>query len=159
MADGPKTEARLPSKEKVSKSKINVLIVEDEPSVLLFVTRAISMFGGYKTISTDSTVGALNILRESQAKNQPVDLILSDLGLTDNPAGGFEIANAAKSEQLAKYFILFTGRAGDIRSGNTQEQLKEKGIDSIADKPISINDLKDTLNKGKEAIESAQVSQ
>jgi response regulator RpfG family c-di-GMP phosphodiesterase len=144
-------------KEGEPKSKLKVLIVEDDPDVLSLIKTITDVVGGFKAITIDNVTDALRILKESKNENQSIDIVFSDLKLGDDVDGGLKIAGEIKAEKLAKYFILFTGSA-DRFEGMSGEERADRGINLIIPKPAEFKILKASFDNAKKIISSKQAS-
>jgi hypothetical protein len=92
---------------------------------------------------------ALRILREAKDGGSPIEAVFSDLGLTDSPRGGFDIADAVSAEGLATHFTLFTGQARIV----TPEVMQEHGINLLVDKEVAgMKEIMSALEQGKQAV-------
>lgn len=144
------------AKETEKRGEIRVLIVEDDRMVADLLGEWFEEAGGFKIERlTDNTDEALAILRKFKEEGKPMQLVFSDLGLKGNNEGGYVIADAVREENLARYFILYTSRANIVRETYpTPDKLKEKGIDSLIDKPVSVKTLMEGLSKVKTILNS-----
>ena len=89
-------ESRLRGREKV-------LLVEDDPDIRDFVTRALTGFG-YQIREAGNGRDALALL----AADDPIDLLLSDM-LMPGDIGGYELALAARRRHPALRVLLMSG--------------------------------------------------
>lgn len=140
------------SKEGQPRGPVRALVVEDEEQAIFIIKGVIDEVGDIEASHVDSASEALSLLRKAKEKGEPIEFVFSDLGLTDDKEGGFKIVEAVRGEELAGYFILFTGSAGSIREEFTQEQLRNKGINELIEKPASTNALIESFNRAKQTI-------
>ena len=112
-----------------------VLLVEDEPTVRSVAERALTRHG-YTVITADNGEDALEIL----AKNEPIDLLISDV-VMPGMDGPTMVREARESRPELK--ILFM-------SGYAEEQLR-KSIDienvNFLPKPFSVTDLAEAARR------------
>jgi two-component system cell cycle sensor histidine kinase/response regulator CckA len=131
--------ARSRTREKAKKDELwgsgTVLLVEDEPMVRSVAERALARHG-YTVITADNGEDALEIL----AKNEPVDLLISDV-VMPGMDGPTMVREAWKSRPELK--ILFM-------SGYAEEQLR-KSLDienvNFLSKPFSVIELAEAARR------------
>ncbi len=139
----------LGASEAEARGPVRLLVVEDDRLFRETLEMILDMTEGFQASYTDSAADALRILREARDGGSPIEAVLSDLGLTDSPRGGFEIADAVRTEGLAAHFTLFTGQAGDI----TPEIIGEYGINLLLDKEDSgLREIKGALEQARQAV-------
>jgi two-component system cell cycle sensor histidine kinase/response regulator CckA len=127
------------TREKAKKDELwgsgTVLLVEDEPMVRSVAERALARHG-YTVITADNGEDALEIL----AKNEPVDLLISDV-VMPGMDGPTMVREARKSRPELK--ILFM-------SGYAEEQLR-KSLDienvNFLSKPFSVIELAEAARR------------
>jgi DNA-binding NtrC family response regulator len=83
-----------------------VLIVEDEIPLLILAESDLQA-AGYETVSAASVAEALAVINDAEQK---IDLLLTDLGLGDEPDGGLEIGQAAAKSRPGLPVVYTTGR-------------------------------------------------
>lgn len=107
-----------------------VMIVEDDPSVRLFVTEVLREIG-YKTIEATDAQTAIPLL---QAKG-PVDLLVTDVGLPG--LNGRQLAEIAREARPGLKVLFITGYAQNatVRSGFLDEDME------MLTKPFSVEAL------------------
>lgn len=117
---------------------VRVLVVDDEPEVrqLLF---DILESGGHRVKMADSGQMALSIF-----DSERFDLVLTDLGMPG--MSGWEVAEAIKQRRSDVPVGIITGWGGFIEA----EELKNRGIDIIINKPFDIAQI---LNAVAEIVE------
>jgi DNA-binding response OmpR family regulator len=107
-----------------------ILIVEDEPDIVLSLEEDLRRQGHHTTVATDGARG-LELGREG-----PWDLILLDVMLPK--MDGFDVCSELRKAGVRTPIIMLTAR--------TQEAEKELGLDSGADdyvtKPFSVRELR-----------------
>lgn len=110
--------------------KPTVLVVEDNPEMLAFLTRQLK--GTYQVLQARNGLEALDITAETS-----VDLIISDVMMPE--MDGFELCRKMKSDITYSHipFILLTAKA------NLQSKIEgiELGADDYIEKPFSVDYL------------------
>ena len=112
-------------------SKKNIVIVEDEPSILANYQAALQR-QGYITQGFEE----LYLAKKTLAQSLP-DLVIIDVGLGDEPDGGFELCRflRAQSESLPILFLTARDNEFDMVSG------LRLGADDYLSKDISLPHL------------------
>jgi DNA-binding NtrC family response regulator len=119
--------------------KIGILVVDDEPSVLL-TYGAILQKHGYAAKTAISSVAAIELLEQYE-----FDLLLCDFSLEKRHTG-FEVIEHARKRKPGQKAILLTGYA----SVETAEQAQKMGV-PVMYKPI---DLQELFSQIKNMLES-----
>ena len=110
-----------------------VLVVDDEPSVLL-TYRMILDQQGYSVLTAASSADAIKAIKE-----HPVDLLLCDLSLEDQHSG-FEVIDYARKHRARTRSVLLTGYA----SKDISDRAEENGV-AVLFKPIDIQEFLSTI--------------
>jgi DNA-binding NtrC family response regulator len=115
-----------------------LLVIEDEPSVMSFVRRALER-GGYEVVGANSGTQALEFLGAQQFQG-----IVSDMRTPGNVDGGgvYQWIKVNRPE-LARRIVFITG---DIVNEETVAVLKETGAPCV-EKPFRVQDLIETVEK------------
>ncbi len=117
----------------IETSKGNVLIVEDEPSLLKYTARKLSR-GGYKVLMASSIAEA-----RRKIESAPVDLAVLDIMLPDGSGLDFCAEIKAKKDVM----VLFL-------TGKTQIQDRITGLDTGGDyymvKPFDLDEMQSVVN-------------
>jgi DNA-binding NtrC family response regulator len=150
------SEIKVSGKEREPKGKIRALIVEDDKRISRFIEINAHM-QSIETQSAENAIDAIGILIKAKQDKKPIDFVITDLKLVGGDLGGFEVAEAVKGSNLAKFVILFTANENARRL--TPEKLKEKGIDIFIEKPAYAQKLVEGFNKAKKAIKSSSANQ
>lgn len=122
-----------------------LLVIEDEPSVMAFVTRALER-GGYQVIGATSGEDALNLLAATRFRG-----IISDMRTPGNVDGaGVYRWLAVHNPELCARIVFITG---DIVNSDTLAVLRETGAPCV-EKPFRIQDLLSVVEEtiGKAAV-------
>jgi CheY-like chemotaxis protein len=113
-----------------------VLVVDDEPAMLLLVTETLQDFG-YSVLNADDGASALKILRSSTH----LDLLITDVGL---PGGmnGRQVADAARVVRPGLKVLFITGYAEKavLNHGDLEPGMR------ILTKPFAIDALTTTVD-------------
>ncbi len=115
-----------------------LLVIEDEPSVMSFVRRALER-GGYSVVGASSGTQALELLGTQQFLG-----IVSDMRTPGNVDGGgvYQWIRANRPE-LKNRIVFITG---DIVNEETVAILKETGAPCV-EKPFRVQDLLATVEQ------------
>src|SRR5215813_5623185 len=116
------------------KSKYHILVVDDEPNVLI-TYRLILQQRGYEVSAAVSSEEARKVLGE-----QSIDLLLCDLSL-EKQENGFDVIEFARQRHAAMPAVLLTGYA----TPEANDRAQELGI-PVLFKPIDINELLQTIS-------------
>ena len=137
------------------KRSLKILIVEDEEDLAELWTEQLGDNHQGDNVTTFVTAEiALDFLRRSK---RIFDWVITDRGLAWK-MDGFGLAEAIKNEHLGgqPYITMITGKADEIRANNTDDQLKEKGIDSLLGKPFRkkhLLEMAETVRKSRSQSE------
>ncbi|HSE48865.1 MAG TPA: response regulator [Terriglobales bacterium] len=113
----------------------HVLVVDDEPSVLL-TYRMILEQQGYKVTASISCKDAIAALEQD-----PMDLLICDLSLEQKHTG-FEVIEHGRSRDATVPAILVTGYA----SKEVMDKAEQAGV-AVLFKPIDINEFLSTISQ------------
>ena len=116
------------------KSKPHILVVDDEPNVLV-TYRLILQQQGYEVSAAISSEEA----REALTKN-PIDLLLCDFSL-EKQENGFDVIDFARKKTPDMPTVLLTGYA----TQEANDHAAEMGI-PVLFKPIDIKELLETIS-------------
>jgi CheY-like chemotaxis protein len=108
-----------------------VLIVEDEPTVLM-LAESLLQEAGYPTLTASDLPQALAILEAGH----PIDLLFTDIGLKDEELGGIELARHARKLHPDLAVLYATGQA--VTDG-MREMFVERS--ELLPKPYVVSDL------------------
>jgi CheY-like chemotaxis protein len=115
---------------------IPLLVIEDEPSVMSFVRRALER-GGYSVVGANSGTHALELLASQQFQG-----IISDMRTPGSVDGGgvYQWLKVNRPE-LSRKIVYITG---DIVNEDTVAILRETGAPCV-EKPFRVQDLLSTV--------------
>jgi DNA-binding response OmpR family regulator len=115
-----------------------ILVVDDEPDILLTVSQMLEM-SGYTVIQAKDGVECINKLNELEVVP---DLVLLDIMMPD--VSGWDVAAKIKENpQWTKIPIIFLTAKGDVMSVGLGKLTSE---DYIV-KPFNVTDLKERIDK------------
>lgn len=120
--------------KKALNGKETILVVDDEPA-LLNVTCEVLRQNGYKILSAEHALKALDILEKEQ-----VDLVLSDIIMPD--MDGYSLANIVQEKHPDIKIQLASGYSGDYRNENEDNELSK----NMLHKPYSSKQLLNRIN-------------
>ena len=94
---------------------------------------------GYDAVLAENGIEALEFYKEELQNGKPFDLVISDLGMAE--MDGITLSKELKKINPNIPFILLTGFSAIIR----QEDLEK--LDYVLNKPVVIDELKETISK------------
>jgi len=112
---------------------LKVLLVEDDRDLRLTLRDALSV-EGYDVLTSGSAADAQALLRHAHASDQPLDLLILDLGLPDGD--GSDLLRAVRAQHTLPILII-SARHDDGNKVN----LLDAGADDYLVKPFSISEL------------------
>jgi PAS domain S-box-containing protein len=139
-SDAPVSAAALSHPDEIRGNGEHILIVDDVPSVRMFVTEALEE-AGYRCTQVSDVEGALDRLEHDQT----IDLLLTDVGLP--VMSGRELANLARGWNERLPVLFMTGYA---ETATDRQAFLGDGMDMLI-KPFRINEL---LYKVHQVMES-----
>lgn len=113
-----------------------VLIVDDEPSVVSLVTRALEKLDGFHAVSASDGREARKLLR-----NQKIDVAIIDLLLPDE--SGLELMGAVKETDTKIPVVYITGGG---TAGTAIEAMKAGAFDYLP-KPLNVGQLRELVTQ------------
>ena len=116
------------------KRKCNILVVDDEPNVLL-TYRLILQQQGYEVVPALSSEEARRAIAE-----QAIDMLLCDLSL-EKQESGFDVIEFARKKEPSMPVVLLTGYATPEATDRAQQLAIP-----VLFKPIDIKELLDTIS-------------
>ena len=114
--------------------KLNILVVDDEPNVLV-TYRLILQQRGYEVSAAVSSEEARTILARDG-----IDLLLCDLSL-EKQENGFDVVEFARQKDPRMPALMLTGYA----TPEANERAQDMGI-PVLFKPIDINELLESIS-------------
>lgn len=113
--------------KEIAKEKI-ILVVDDNEDIRYVLTTSL-VVEGYSVLQASSGMSALKVLDE-----QPVDLILSDIEMTDGD--GFFLLKEIQSRKITPQLVFISGHA-EISA----ESVKKLGAVDLIRKPFNTHTL------------------
>ena len=110
-------------------NKGTILIVDDEPNVLWFISKVCQPMG-YETLTAGSGMEALKAIQECGEK---IDLVLLDLKMPG--MGGIEVLKSIRKHQPDMAVIILTALH------DKQEECEKLGVEAFVKKPYSLEEL------------------
>lgn len=126
--DHARREAAMPRARPVADATI--LMVEDDPEVLITMARVIAGLG-YRLLQAGGSAEALTVLQGTE----PVDLLFSDIVMPASELNGVELARAATRLRPGLRVLLTTGYSADALDDGVPDGA------SVLPKPYRISDL------------------
>lgn len=112
---------------------LKVLLVEDDRELRRTLRDAL-MVEGYAVLTSGSAADAQAVLRHAHASDQPLDLLILDLGLPDGD--GADVLRAVRAQHTLPILII-SARHDD----SNKVHLLDAGADDYLVKPFSISEL------------------
>ena len=112
-----------------NESRGTILIVDDEPNVLWFISKTCQPMG-YQTLTAQSGMEALKIIQECGDK---IDLLLLDLKMPG--MGGIEVLKSVRKHQPEIAVVILTALH------EKRDECERLGIEAFVKKPYSLEDL------------------
>lgn len=110
-----------------------ILIVDDEPNTLWFVSRTAQAMG-YNTLTAGSGMEALKIIRECGGR---IDVVVLDLHMPG--MGGIEVLRTIRKDYPKLAVIILTAFHDE------EERCERLGVEAFIKKPYSLQDLHDRI--------------
>lgn len=117
----------------IANSKGTILIVDDEPNVLWFVSKVCQPLG-FETLTAGSGMEALKVVQECGAK---IDLVLLDLKMPG--MGGLEVLRSMRKHQPDIPVVVLTA------VHDKEEECRKLGVMHFLKKPYSLEELLDLI--------------
>lgn len=114
--------------------RARVLVVDDEPPIVEFVTRALE-HGGYEVVSAADGLEALDRLADSG----PFDLAISDIVMPG--MDGIELALKLAKDQPEVRMLLMTGYSAEKQRAHNLDAITNR----VIAKPFTLKQLLDTV--------------
>jgi len=120
-----------------SSSALRILLIEDNRDFVYLISTLFNHIGHESIPAYDGEEGI------HKAKEFKPDVIFCDIGLPK--IDGFEVAKRIREDALLKdvYMVALTGYAGQC----DLVKAKESGFDALLAKPVSMEELKQVLEK------------
>ena len=135
--DKPAVEAEITeiSRKTTSKSKLKVLIVDDDDQIRDVLAEMLKI-DGHQTVACEDGFKALDTLEQST-----FDVMITDLGMPG--MSGLELAGTAHEKYPEMGIAMITGWGAQLDAN----EVAIRGIQAILNKPFHLRDIKATLNE------------
>jgi two-component system sensor histidine kinase BarA len=132
-------QTQLKSLASQEPSSINVLLVEDEPVILMIHTRFLEDLG-YQVTSASTGTQALALLEQQP---RPYDIVFMDIGLPE--MSGDEVTAAYRAQETTHHLpiIALTGYGSE----DHRQQFLKAGLDAVLLKPAKKAQLKQMVEQ------------
>jgi CheY-like chemotaxis protein len=120
-----------------TKPSLSVLCIDDEAGIRELLTVCLTEFGHRVTVASGGSEG-IKAFRTA-LKNQPYDVIITDMGMPD--INGLLVARTIKAESPGTPVIMLTGWGKSIRDDGDNIS----AVDVVVDKPPHIHELNNLL--------------
>lgn len=123
---------------------MKVFIVDDQEAVAAIISR-IAAQGGWQAFHSSSVDGLEQILRENQIDVLMIDYLIDPTSETHT---GLSVTEQLRQTGLSLPVILFSGATQMI----DPERARRAGVTRILEKPLSIRELRTSLNEAQKQI-------
>lgn len=138
----------------VGPGKLKILMVEDDPGNLELYEAAFDGNQNYKFSFARNVTEALEILNREKNAGKRFDLVVSDLMMSGDMDAGLKLAETARADELTQQFVLYTALASAYKFDKmSEEQLREKGLDRVINKPVTTRELEDYFETVKKKLQ------
>ena len=120
------------------KRSLNILCIDDDAQVRQLLNDCLTHFNHRVAIASGGKQG-MELFRDAMQKNQPYELVITDLGMPD--IDGHHVARMIKTESPNTPIIMMTG--WDVTMKNDGETTPE--VDAVIGKPPHILELNDLI--------------
>jgi len=117
---------------------LNVLCIDDEARVRQLLNVCLAQFGHQVSMASTGKEG-LRLFRAAKQKQQPYEVVITDLGMPD--IDGHQVAKAIKAESPNLPVIMMTGWGTTMR----EDEKPASEVDALIDKPPHIQRLNHLL--------------
>lgn len=146
MTESDRKERRAP---KTDLSRLRVLVVDDEPNVVLTVREMLRDMGVTRSYGAKDGQEALDFLR---SHDDAVDVIITDWNMPR--MSGVELLKDARSAHPDAAVLLVTGRADQ----DSVIQARELGVKAYLRKPFSAMELRSKLVLLSKQLQLAKIA-
>jgi CheY-like chemotaxis protein len=141
-----KPSAPLPAYRSKSRDQLKVLVVDDDPFQLEFVSDILRSLGLSQITAATSGDKALQALSAAKTTQAPFDLMLSDLHMPG--MDGFQFMAAVAAGGFAGALIIFSGQSSEVmHSATLVAQLRRFTLLGTLTKPVEKAQLSALLSK------------
>jgi CheY-like chemotaxis protein len=117
---------------------LRVLCIDDEPQIQQLLTDCLASFKHQVTVASGGRQG-MELFREAKRRNQPYEVVVTDLGMPD--MDGTQVTRTIKAESPGTPVIMMTGWGTMMKEdGEAAPQ-----VDALIGKPPNIAELNNLL--------------
>jgi CheY-like chemotaxis protein len=120
------------------KRSLHILCIDDDPQVLALLNDCLTHLGHRVMVASGGKEG-LEMFRIAQLKNQPYEVVVTDMGMPD--IDGRIVARTIKAESPSTPVIILTGWGATVRG----DAAIASTVDAVVNKPPHIQELNDLL--------------
>ncbi len=135
----PSAESVAPKASDQSRS-LNILCIDDEPQVRELLNVWLTQFNHQVAVAANGKEG-LEMFGAARLKNQPYEIVVTDMGMPD--IDGHQVAKAIKAESPRTPVIMLTGWGQIIK----EDREKAPEVDAVMDKPPNMQRLHEMVLK------------
>jgi CheY-like chemotaxis protein len=126
-----------------------ILCIDDDAAVRELLTACLTQFE-HRVMVASGGIEGLEMFRAALLKNQPYDVVITDMGMPD--IDGRQVARTIKAESPSMPIIMLTGWGKSLRDdGDTAP-----GVDVVVNKPPRMHELNDLLLQMAKPVWPAQ---
>jgi CheY-like chemotaxis protein len=131
MAGGEPHEPGLDASDDTAPSRFTVLVVDDEPAIRTWVTRALGR-SGIEVVAAETGRHALRLVADGTVRP---DVLLTDLEMPT--MSGVELAARMDSLRPGIRIVMMTGDVGRAAAAREHSSI----VAAVLDKPMLVSDL------------------
>jgi DNA-binding response OmpR family regulator len=120
------------------KRSLHILFIDDDPQVREFMEVCLTQFKHRVMVASGGRQG-IELFRAATLKNQPYEVVITDLGMPD--VDGRQVARTIKAESPNTPIIMLTGWGAMMK----EEGETVPGVDIVVSKPPRMHELNDLL--------------
>jgi DNA-binding response OmpR family regulator len=120
------------------KRSLHILFIDDDPQVREFMEVCLTQFKHRVVVASGGRQG-IELFRAATLKNQPYEVVITDLGMPD--VDGRQVARTIMAESPNTPIIMLTGWGAMMK----EEGETVPGVDIVVSKPPRMHELNDLL--------------
>jgi CheY-like chemotaxis protein len=141
------------NQEIISNGNVRTLIVDDDSGIQdLFRKSIFVAVPEFKVQFVKDLPSALYVLRKSENTDGSIELVITDLNLSDHGQEGFMVIEEAKRRGV-KQIILYSADAEDPE---VRKKAEELGANRIIPKPAPLKEIRSTLREAGNTIKNSR---
>lgn len=130
--------AAPPVQRSLERRSLHVLCIDDEPTVRQTLNDSLVTYNHRVTVADSGKCG-VELFRAALVKNQPYEVVITDLGMPE--MDGHQVARIIKAESPKTPVIMLTGWGTMIK----EDGEKAPEVDAVVAKPARIEELNELL--------------